>query len=518
MHYISSSAALSTISSVYNAAVANETYALALSTATKKVTEYSAALETFQSAELLYKNSIEQNVGGTPATVLGSSPLWAAKTMAYQRLQKIEQEKIAAQNAADNLQNLAGLANTSAYEALLLSYDDSIIGYATVEQTFRKYKEVSLQDQHSFSSIFENSVADIKRFSEEISMYNDFYDSSIVGLSSLLISSEVELSSIIGENLIYLAISDSISSLNKQYNTYLNIYNSNIEQSTMYAQQYYSSMNNVSMYTRYYDSTQTAIQRITTELYGSGGLLTVYNNTLFTNSSILNKELFNRKDYETQIKFYTNIQDMSMYEYRETYCRTKRQAYQVTYETNVFMAVDYAQTLTEREELNAAPGTTVTPIAADLTTPVISNSYATLNSMNKFLLSFSDLYDTYNIQDSNISRLSTSIGHEGSALSTVDFYTTAKYFNTPVISNIQYYVNNSCKIFDSSQLSTSDLLNTFDLTQSTINGKKLAILSGLRNFFTQPEVDTQTLSISSFIVQSITDATTILRSQGVTII
>jgi hypothetical protein len=182
------------------------------------------------------------------------------------------------------------------------------------------------------------------------------------------------------------------------------------------------------------------------------------------------------------------------------------------------MAVDYAQTLTEQRQSNAAPGTTVTPIAADLTTPVISNSYANLNSMNTFLLSFGDLYTTYDSQDSNISKLSTSIGNEGSAWSTVDFYTKAKYFSTPVINNIQRLVDNSCKMLTSAQVSTSDLLKTFNVTQSIIDTKKLTILSSLTKFFTKGEISSQTFSISTFVIQSVADATAILRSQGVRVL
>lgn len=518
MQYMSSSAAVSTITSVYTAAVANETYALALSTATRKVTEYAAALETFKSAELLYNNSIPQGGGGPSVTVSGNSALWAARTMAYQRLQTIEQEKIAAQNAADNLQNLAGLANTSAYETMLVSYDNTILGYRTLEDRFRNYKISSLQAVATFSSVFEQSVIDIKMFSDQTSTFKYLYDSSLTGAASLSKSVAAEISSIIEDNLTYIAISDSISSLNKQYTASLNAYNSNIEKSTMYAIQYYSSMSNFDIYTRYYNSTQTAIQTMRTDLYGAGGLLTIYNNTLFTNSSILNKENLTTKDYDTKMKFYTNIQDMSMYQYRETYCRSQRQAYQLTYESNVFMAVDYAQTLTEQRQSNAAPGTTVTPIAADLTTPVISNSYANLNSMNTFLLSFGDLYTTYDSQDSNISKISTSIGNEASAWSTVDFYTKAKYFSTPVINNIQHLVDNSCKMLTYAQASTSHLLKTFNVTQSIIDTKKLTILSSLTKFFTKGEISSQTFAISTFVIQSVADATAILRSQGVTVL
>jgi hypothetical protein len=286
----------------------------------------------------------------------------------------------------------------------------------------------------------------------------------------------------------------------------------------MFATQYYDAMSNINIYTTLYISTQAAVNTMTTQLYGPGGLLGVYNNTLFTNSSILNKELLNAKDYSRQMKGFINIQDYSMYQYRESYCRNKRELYQTAYESNVFLAVQLAQNITASNQARAAPGTTVTPIAADLTVPAVSNSYTLLNSINTALTSFTDIYMTYDSQDLNINKISTSIGYEGAAWSTVDFYTKAQYFSTPMISSINALVTRSCAVLENAQKSTATLLDTYGLTQSTIDMKKLMILSSLTVFFTPADIQQQDTEISSFLIQSIADATTMLQSQGLTLL
>jgi len=518
LNYASSVTALSTISSMYTAAVANELYAFALSTATQKTTDYADALEQFQAAELLYNNSVPQGAPSAPSgSIQGNSALWAARTMAYQQLQNITTDKVAAENATASLLNLAGLANTSAYQTMLLGYDAQILAYATIEQNFSNYTQSSLQEVARFSSIYEQSLLDITMYNELMTSYSSFYISSMIGASTLLGYSEIDASTITGDLLLYNAISWSISSLNSQYSSSMANYNSTLLTSTIFSQQYASTMSNIDMYTALYTSTQDAVNTITAQLYGAGGLITVYNNTLFTNSSILNREILNTKIYDAQIKGYVNLQDESMYQYRETYCRSQREAYQYTYESNVFVAVQVAQTVTASQQALAAPGTTVTPVAADLTTPAISNSYAQLNSINNLLNNFSDIYITFDTQALNVNNVSTSIGNEGAAWSTVDFYTRAQYFSTPMISSIDALVTKSCGALASAQESTVSFLTTYAGTQSLIDTQKVSILSSLTQFFAPADILAQNTEISSFLIQSIADANTILASQGITV-
>ena len=206
-----------------------------------------------------------------------------------------------------------------------------------------------------------------------------------------------------------------------------------------------------------------------------------------------------------------------MYQYRETYCRTQRDVYQYAYESNVFVAVQLAQNITASNQARAAAGTTVTPVAADLTIPTVSNSYNQLNTINTFLTAFSDIYTTYDSQGLNINNLSTSIGYEGAAWSTLDTYTKAQYFGTPMISSINTLVAESSEALTGVQLSTMALQNVYGATQSTIDKKKVSILSSLALFFNPTDIYAQDTEISSFLIQSIADATLMLQSQGITL-
>jgi hypothetical protein len=529
INYTSSLDALNKISSVYLAAVANEDYALAILQTTALTTEYSDAIGKFNEVDLQYTNSVRQAAGdtGVSGAIKGDSVLWAARSMAYSKVQKAEADKVASENATAKLENLAGLANTKAYETMLLGYDDTILAYATNEQKFRNYKLASLDLVNQFSSIYEQSILDINMYTEQISQFSSFYESSIAGASTLLNISEIELSTIEGDTLDYYAVSWSISTLNEQYSTCLYELDEAVQLSTLYQTQYLDAVRVLQETNDYHDSTNKTVLGLTYDLYGttgSNGLINVYNNSIFTYSSILNKELINAKVYDTQIKEYVTLQDVSMYQYRETYCRTTRQQYQTDYESKVYVEVQYAQSLTDSEQANSPPGVSVTPISANLTTPVIKESYSKLVSMYSFLDLFTDIYTTYDSQIYTINTLSTSVGGESSAFSTLDFYTKAQYANrqwairtygSNIMNNISNHVTTSCDTFTAAQVSTSAILGIYAVKQSTINMKKSVILSSLQKFYSASEIAEQNSKLSSFIIESISEASTLLYSQGI---
>lgn len=527
LNYISTLDELNKISSIYEAALANEEYAVAIASTTALTTDYSNALEKFNEAELLYNNSIPQGGGGESGSVRGNSVLWAARSMAHQQLQRAEADKIAAENATAKLLNLTGLANTKAYETMLLGYDNTILAYATTEQKFRNYKLSSLEEVAKYSSIFDKSVLDIIMYTEQISRFSSFYESSIIGASTLLELSKIDLSTIEGDITDYYAVSWSISTLNEQYSTCLSEYDTAVQESTMFQRNYLQAKKDLDDNTEYYNSTNLTVTGLIYDLYGingSNGLINTYNNNIFIYSSILNKEIINSKIYDTQMKECVNLQDISMYQYRETYCRSTRYMYQKDYESKVFVEVQYAQSLTDSQQANSPPGVTVSPIPANLTTPVITDSYSKLVSIYSFLDLFEDIYMTYDTQILNINRLSTSVGNESSAWSTLDFYTKAQFANrqwairtygSNLMNSISSYITASCDTFTMAQISTSAILDTFAKTQTTIDAKKTVIVSSLSMFYSANDIADQDTVISSFIVLSVQEANTLLEEQGV---
>ena len=487
LKYHSSIDGLSTVSSLYNSAIINEQYAIALAELTQQITEYSDALALFNAADLSWTAQGGGASGASGAS--GNSALKAARDMAQQQLDIKRAAKIAAENASSRLLDLATLANTSAYETMLLGYDSRIDAYARTAQKFKSYKNSALQEVVRFSSIYEKAIIDMSNYTQNITRYSTLYESSIHGASTLLGLSDRDLSTIQGESDAYEAISLSIRGLNTEYTRLSGQYDEYMARSTLYASQYYSSLSNVARYRSIYTSTSDTVNKLNMELYGSGGLMSVYYATLFTNSTLLNDDIISQKVYDSEIMDLVNQQDSAMYHYRETYSRYKRVAYQSDYEDKIYAAVELAQA-------NLQP-------VANLETDEIHTSRANLSNINTFIPLFSNIYNLYTTQASNISQISTSVGYESNAWSSLNSYTWAKYFQTGPVNNTS--IDSSCKYLTLQQNTTAGLLQTFASQQSEINTKKLAILSGLEPFFTSAERDEQTNTISSFITASTED-------------
>jgi len=507
--YMSSIAGLTTASSIYAAALTTEQYALSLSTTTRKITEYANAQNLFNQADALYQASIPQGGGGPTGPTVGirgNSALWAARSMAQQSLQMALNDKSSSETETSTLMATAGIQNLLAYETTLLGYDTEIQSYFTVQLQFQGYKASSLQAVTQFSSIYEQSLTDISTYTRQVSMYSSFYESSMSGASSLLGLSQNDQSTIQGEYLTYMALSRSISTLNDEYIMYSEEYTSSIAASTLFAGQYYSSSSNVSYYTTIYNSTTTSVESLRNQIYGPGGLMGIYSATQFTNSSLLNTDVLAQKIYDTQIMDLVNSQDLSMYEYRETFCRTTQIGYQTAYDTSVLAAVQQAQAQA------VAQGTT-TPIT-NLNTPIITTNYSNITSINTFLSQFSNIYTSFATQTLTLSKISTSVGYESEALSTTMFYTTAQYFGTPRVPNVGSLVAQSGNYLTLNQKTTETLLGEYSNIQANINSQKTEILSGLSNYYTWNTIKAQETEISSFILKSLTDAENILASQG----
>jgi hypothetical protein len=237
----------------------------------------------------------------------------------------------------------------------------------------------------------------------------------------------------------------------------------------------------------------TDLQR---KLYAPGGLMSIYYATLFMNSSMLNDDIISQKVYDYEIMDLVNQQDNAMHEYRETIVRSKRIHYQQLYETEIYSAVQFAQS---------------NQIAiTNLDTNEILGSRSNLTSINTFLTSFSNIYTLFNTQQLNVTRISTSVGYESNAWSTLNSYTWKQYFNISPVNPAA--ITASFAYLTMNQESTGTLLNTFATQQAEINSKKLSILNGLKTFYTDSEILAQNDTISSFILASENDILNTIHS------
>ena len=500
INYKSSMDALSTTSSMYNAALLNEQYAIALSELTGMITESSYAQSQFDAAQLAWEGSWGGG-GGTrtfSGTPTGNSVLKAARDMAMLQLEQKQAAQASKEASSSNLLTLATLANTTAYQTLLAGYDSRIDTYKRTQIAYRGYKVSSLQQVALFSSIYDQAVLDISQYTWDIKHYSTLYESSINGASTLLGLSDIDRERIESEERAYTVLSNTIRGLNREYDRLSGLYSMHMSNSSLYASQYYSSLSNVRHYQSMYDSANGVVTDLQASLYGPGGLMARYYATVFTNSTLLNNDIISQKTYDAEVMDLINQRDTAMQEYRETFCRYRRTAYQDSYEDYIYRAVEDAQA-------------SMQPIA-NLETPEIQGSRRSLSNINAFLGSFSNIYTLFKTQASNVTQISTSVGYESNAWSTLNTHTWNQYFNLAPVE--QSAINSSFGYLTLQQQNTATLLQTFAAQQLTIDSKKRDILSGLEAFFTPSDILAQNDVISSFILGGASALLTTLQQTG----
>jgi hypothetical protein len=499
INYKSSMDALSTTSSMYNAALLNEQYAIALSELTGMITESSYAQSQFDAAQLAWEGS--WGGGGTrtfSGTPTGNSVLKAARDMAMLQLEQKQAAQASKEASSSNLLTLATLANTTAYQTLLAGYDSRIDTYKRTQIAYRGYKVSSLQQVALFSSIYDQAVLDISQYTWDIKHYSTLYESSINGASTLLGLSDIDRERIESKERAYTVLSNTIRGLNREYDRLSGLYSMHMSNSSLYASQYYSSLSNVRHYQSMYDSANGVVTDLQASLYGPGGLMARYYATVFTNSTLLNNDIISQKTYDAEVMDLINQRDTAMQEYRETFCRYRRTAYQDSYEDYIYRAVEDAQA-------NMQP-------IANLETPEIQGSRRSLSNINAFLGSFSNIYTLFKTQASNVTQISTSVGYESNAWSTLNTHTWNQYFNLAPVE--QSAINSSFGYLTLQQQNTASLLQTFAAQQLTIDSKKRDILTGLEAFFTPSDILAQNDVISSFILGGASALLTTLQQTG----
>jgi hypothetical protein len=500
INYKSSMDALSTTSSMYNAALLNEQYAIALSELTGMITESSYAQSQFDAAQLAWEGSWGGG-GGTrtfSGTPTGNSVLKAARDMAMLQLEQKQAAQASKEASSSNLLTLATLANTTAYQTLLAGYDSRIDTYKRTQIAYRGYKVSSLQQVALFSSIYDQAVLDISQYTWDIKHYSTLYESSINGASTLLGLSDIDRERIESEERAYTVLSNTIRGLNREYDRLSGLYSMHMSNSSLYASQYYSSLSNVRHYQSMYDSANGVVTDLQASLYGPGGLMARYYATVFTNSTLLNNDIISQKTYDAEVMDLINQRDTAMQEYRETFCRYRRSAYQDAYEAYIYRAVEDAQA-------NMQP-------IANLETPEIQESRRSLSNINAFFGSFRSIYTLFDTQASNATQISTSVGYESNAWSTLNTHTWNQYFNLAPVE--QSAINSSFGYLTLQQQNTATLLQTFAAQQLTIDSKKRDILSGLEAFFTPSDILAQNDVISSFILGGASALLTTLQQTG----
>ena len=502
-YYNSTINTLSTLSTMYNAAVANNNYAIAVSTQSYLEKVYVDAITTYTQADIAWSNSIAQT--GIAASSGPTNTFWQTRSMAKQALATAEKNAGAAQSSVAIMQSIAGVVNNTLYTTLLYKYEQDVVNNLYLSNTFMNYKLSSLESLKRWSSMYESANIDISTYKGRLNMYSTFYTSSMLGGSTLLLAAAIDYSTIAGKNAYGNILSNAVRIAEQDYSGYMSSYNSYMSLSTFYTEAVERDRERIRVTTGYYESTKSAISRMNTQNVSLMLSQITYDTSLFAQSSILNTAFITLATYDTQIKNNVNILENTAYQYRETYTRVKRIGVQNKYEDLVTQAVQNASTATQK---------TGKQQAADLTTLGIPATYSNLTSINTFLDSFSNIYTTYKNQTSNIVALSTSIGYQSNAWSSLRVYTSNAYYKVGNYSSLSLLVKTGNIEFSAKTDAMNAQLLNYSKMQANINSMKELFSTSYSTLFTPSEITLQESTISSFMIDGYKTAMGTLAASG----
>lgn len=506
--YNSTVLGISTLSSLYVAAIANQKYARALFTQSTKVEWYIDAMSTLAAADLMYRKSLpsgahgggkrgKQRGGSDP--ILGDTTLWNLRSMADQALQTAKSDKEAAEAITEALKTLAEIAETDLYGATLYALEQTVIDKINLVDKFESYKLSSMRSLDNWSSIYERAQADITIYNDLMNRYSTFYDSSMAGSSTLYGLAKVDEDTITSKQAEADATSHTISSLNIDYDNYTSSYDGYMKLSSFYSDKYKSSIEGLSTLSTLYYSTTTAIDDITSKIGILDGQIATNEGQYYAQSSILNTELINLAIFDTQIKDSVNQQERSAYSYRETYCRLLRLDRQATYEQKVSAAI------------TAAAGAPV-----NLSDPDTVAAYTSLTSIDSFLQTFASVYAVYDTQADNLIALSTAVGRESESWSTLSDYSDKNFYSALSVPPYQQQAADAFTQYAIKQSAFNTASATYMAQQTTIAGKKSDFATSYTTFFSPTEIAAQNTEISSFVIDGFTQGTAALAALGIT--
>lgn len=483
----STNTGLIAISSLYTTALINQQYYQALSTQSGVFGLYSAAYSTYMTVNA-------QSMAAPTNTVL-----LAAKNMSQQRLSTLTVNSNQSVAQVTSLQALVAGATTDTYAASLKAAEDAIQLEVDNVRRFQGYYDSSISAVSYFSTLFEQATVDITSSLQAVNIFSTFYTSSIAGSNALMDLAAADEEIIATQQSEIDVLSLTISSLGFAYSSMTSSYSGWISYSSLMTQQIAQANTDLVAYSTFFESTSMAITRFNGELQGVESSITGNMLSIRTQSSILESETINMLGYETLIGVCFNMEEQATYQYRETYVRQRRLTLQEYYDSCVLQQVQATSTQ-NGNLIRQAAGATVTPIAINLNTPTINLAYNNLTTVTTFLNSFTSIYTNYDIQTQNLLNISTSIGNQREAYSTLTTFSN-QFQLFPLNTTAGQGFSNAQNAFVSRQANTRTLQSNSALTQAQINTAKNTFLTTYQAVFLSSDIIANESTISSFLIQ-----------------
>ena len=485
---------IAAISSVYATALINQQYFQQTSTLRGIDDSLTAAQTAVTSAKAL--------AAAKPTDTV----LAAAATMAQQRLTTLTTSKTSLTAEVTALQALVTDATAISLDTAISAAEAAIQLETINVSTFQGYADAASAEIVYYSTMFEQANVEIVSSLAAVELYSSLYNSSIAGSNALMLLVTQDTSSISGQQAEVDAISIAVNSLNIQYDQYVSSFNGWISYSSLMNKEIEKADADLILFSTLYESTSVVVKSLSNDLDQIQSSIVGNDSDIYTLSTILESEIVNMIAHQADVAASFNQEEYSAYQFRETYVRLRRADAQKYYDACIVQQVQ--NTSTQNATLKAQAGPSAfTPLPINLNTPAINLAYTNLTTITSFLDTFSNIYTNYNIQTTNLEGVSTSIGNQRTAYSTVTFFTKMTRLN-PTNPNIGQSFSNAQTAFIANQTTTNNLMNNVALTQVQINAAKNRFLTTYHAVFLSSDIMANESTISSFLIAGFNGAAT----------
>ena len=485
---------IAAISSVYATALINQQYFQQTSTLRGIDDSLTAAQTAVTSARAL--------AAAKPTDTV----LAAAATMAQQRLTTLTTSKTSLTAEVTALQALVTDATAISLDTAISAAEAAIQLETINVSTFQGYADAASAEIVYYSTMFEQANVEIVSSLAAVELYSSLYNSSIAGSNALMLLVTQDTSSISGQQAEVDAISIAVNSLNIQYDQYVSSFNGWISYSSLMNKEIEKADADLILFSTLYESTSVVVKSLSNDLDQIQSSIVGNDSDIYTLSTILESEIVNMIAHQADVAASFNQEEYSAYQFRETYVRLRRADAQKYYDACIVQQVQ--NTSTQNATLKAQAGPSAfTPLPINLNTPAINLAYTNLTTITSFLDTFSNIYTNYNIQTTNLEGVSTSIGNQRTAYSTVTFFTKMTRLN-PTNPNIGQSFSNAQTAFIANQTTTNNLMNNVALTQVQINAAKNRFLTTYHAVFLSSDIMANESTISSFLIAGFNGAAT----------
>jgi hypothetical protein len=292
-------------------------------------------------------------------------------------------------------------SSDSTYEKILSGIESTITQEIQNISTFKGRKEYHYRERDRWSTLYEDAIADVKKYMGLSTMYLEMYNSTLGVIQDLNIKKGDIQNQITASTLMMTTLSKEMSSLSTSMFFNQSSLDGWIFVSSVQYATYLTEIAKFQGFSSAYVSTNDAIIGLDAELAGLERQKIQLENDVKLYSSMEEVNKIEVEQYRADVNKYFTAIERATYEYRQTYLRQKRLTTQELYESLVAQQVkEYSTAVTtylaSYDGSNYANKNTILadpnrPVL-NLNTPQIEAQYKEFVKINSFIDQYSTLY------------------------------------------------------------------------------------------------------------------------------